>query len=126
MIELTRLNGNPLFVNCDLIKWAEASPDTMLTLVNGEKVLVHESCAQVVERMTLQRAKLLAEVVKLVPDGRTLLHLATFATTLPSPRQLGQKPIRNTQRLSLMRTSPARKAFKHLCIQCHMRRPSRR
>jgi flagellar protein FlbD len=32
MIELTRLNGNPMVLNSDLIKTAEASPDTMLTL----------------------------------------------------------------------------------------------
>ena len=36
MIELTRLNGNPIVLNSDLIKAAEASPDTMLTLINGE------------------------------------------------------------------------------------------
>ena len=31
MIELTRLNGSPMVLNSDLIKTAEASPDTMLT-----------------------------------------------------------------------------------------------
>src|ERR1700679_2669509 len=36
MIELKRLNGSPLAVNCDLIKYAEASPDTVLTLITGE------------------------------------------------------------------------------------------
>lgn len=66
MIELTRLNGNPLFVNEDLIKWAEASPDTMLTLVHGEKVVVQEPCGEVVARLTASRARLLAEAVRLV------------------------------------------------------------
>ena len=42
MIELTRLNGNPMLLNSDLIKTAEASPDTMLTLINGEKLIVRE------------------------------------------------------------------------------------
>ena len=42
MIELTRLNGNPMVLNSDLIKTAEASPDTMLTLINGEKLIVRE------------------------------------------------------------------------------------
>jgi flagellar protein FlbD len=32
MIELTRLNGSRLAINCDLIKYAEAAPDTVLTL----------------------------------------------------------------------------------------------
>ena len=84
MIELTRLNGNPLFVNCDLIKWAESAPDTMLTLVNGEKVLVRESCAEVADRIVQQRARLLAEVVKRVPGGGTLLHQLLGVHLAPS------------------------------------------
>jgi flagellar protein FlbD len=51
MIELTRLNGRPMVVNSDLIKTAEASPDTMLTLINGEKLIVREEIAEVVERI---------------------------------------------------------------------------
>ena len=62
MIELTRLNGNPLYVNCDLIKWAEAAPDTLLTLINGEKIVVRESCAELVERVQKHRLLLLAEL----------------------------------------------------------------
>ena len=46
MIELTRLNGSRLAVNCDLIKYAEAAPDTMLTLVTGEKLVVLEPCTR--------------------------------------------------------------------------------
>ncbi|MGA7884759.1 MAG: flagellar FlbD family protein [Acidobacteriaceae bacterium] len=57
MIQLTRLNGNPLVVNSDLIKYAEASPDTVLTLVNGEKIVVLESCAEVVRRTAEYRAQ---------------------------------------------------------------------
>jgi flagellar protein FlbD len=49
MIELTRLNGRPMVVNSDLIKTVEASPDTMLTLINGEKLIVHEEIGDVVE-----------------------------------------------------------------------------
>jgi flagellar protein FlbD len=60
MIHLTRLNGNPLVVNCDLIKYAESSPDTVLTLVNGEKILVLESCEDVVSRTVAYRARVFA------------------------------------------------------------------
>ena len=61
MIELTRLNGNPMVLNSDLIKTAESSPDTMLTLINGEKLIVRESCAEVTEKVLAYRARLLAE-----------------------------------------------------------------
>ncbi|HTW80230.1 MAG TPA: flagellar FlbD family protein [Terracidiphilus sp.] len=68
MIELTRLNGNTMVVNSDLIKTAEASPDTMLTLINGEKLIVREEIGEVVERVLAYRARLLAVV------GRRMAH----------------------------------------------------
>lgn len=68
MIHLTRLNGNPLVVNSDLIKYAESSPDTVLTLVNGEKILVLESCEDVVARTIAYRAQVFAEVSRLAPQ----------------------------------------------------------
>jgi len=67
MIRLTRLNGNPLVVNSDLIKYAEASPDTMLTLINGEKVVVLESCEEVISRTIAYRAQVFAEAASCQP-----------------------------------------------------------
>ncbi len=64
MIELTRLNGRPMVLNSDLIKTAEASPDTMLTLITGEKLIVREEIAEVVDRVLAYRARLLAGVAK--------------------------------------------------------------
>jgi flagellar protein FlbD len=59
MIQLTRLNGSRLDVNCDLIKYSEASPDTVLTLVTGEKLVVLESCDEVSSRALIYRAGIL-------------------------------------------------------------------
>jgi flagellar protein FlbD len=59
MIELTRLNGSHLEVNCDLIKYAEASPDTVLTLITGEKLVVLEPCAEISRRVLQYRAAVL-------------------------------------------------------------------
>ena len=59
MIQLTRLNGSHLAVNCDLIKYAEAAPDTVLTLITGEKLIVVEPCAEVSERTLQYRASVL-------------------------------------------------------------------
>ncbi|WP_213806971.1 flagellar FlbD family protein [Granulicella sp. dw_53] len=61
MIQLTRLNGSRLDVNCDLIKYAEASPDTVLTLVTGEKLVVLESCDEVSRQALIYRAAILRE-----------------------------------------------------------------
>jgi flagellar protein FlbD len=68
MIELTRLNGTPIVLNSDLIKTAEASPDTMLTLINGEKLIVREDCAEVTERVLAYRASLLAALARRMPS----------------------------------------------------------
>ncbi len=59
MIELTRLNGGRLTVNCDLIKHAESAPDTVLTLITGEKLIVLESCDEISERTLAYRARVL-------------------------------------------------------------------
>jgi flagellar protein FlbD len=64
MIELTRLNGTPMIVNSDLIKTAEASPDTMLTLIHGEKLIVREPIVEIMERVLAYRARLLTEVAR--------------------------------------------------------------
>jgi len=51
MIRLTRLNNQPLTVNSDLIKFVEQSPDTLITLVTGEKIVVRESAEEVLARL---------------------------------------------------------------------------
>lgn len=51
MIRLTRLNNQALTVNSDLIKFVEQSPDTLITLVNGEKIVVRESSEEVLARI---------------------------------------------------------------------------
>src|SRR5271167_1299246 len=80
MIELTRLNGNPLVVNSDLIKTAESSPDTMLTLINGEKLIVREACAEVVERVLAYRARLLAGVARRLPSLGDLQRVVSISS----------------------------------------------
>lgn len=60
MIQLTRLNGNSMAVNSDLIKFVEQAPDTVLTLVTGEKVVVKESAAEVISRILEFRRTVLA------------------------------------------------------------------
>ncbi|WP_419807149.1 flagellar FlbD family protein [Terriglobus sp.] len=58
---MTRLNGHPFLVNADLIKHVEAIPDTTLTLVTGEKLVVLETCGAVLARTLAWRASLLRE-----------------------------------------------------------------
>ena len=82
MIELTRLNGQKLFVNCDLLKYAEASPDTVLTLLTGDKIVVRESCAEVVVLALAFRARILRMAWPDAADALGAL-LPQFALTAP-------------------------------------------
>lgn len=50
MISLSRLDGTKVIVNAELIKFIEEIPDTVLTLRDGERVMVSEAANVVVER----------------------------------------------------------------------------
>ncbi len=50
MITLTRLDNRVVVVNAELIKMLEATPDTIITLINGDTILVRESVEEVVRR----------------------------------------------------------------------------
>lgn len=63
MIQLTRLNKQPLWVNSDLIKYVEGSPDTLLTLMGGDKIVVREACEAVVERVIAFRRRVLEGLI---------------------------------------------------------------
>ena len=43
MIEVTRLNGQKILVNPDLLEIVEETPDTVVTLTTGKKIIVKES-----------------------------------------------------------------------------------
>ncbi len=82
MIDLTRLNGHRLLVNCDLIKFGEASPDTTLTLFTGEKIIVLESCDEVQLRVAAWRASVLRDAW---PDAAQMFS-TVCAPVLPQTR----------------------------------------
>ena len=50
MISLTRLSNQGFVVNADLIKFIESTPDTMITLTTGERILVKEPAEEVIRR----------------------------------------------------------------------------
>ncbi len=50
MILLTRLNDRTVVVNAELIKLIEATPDTLITLTNGDHLMVKEGVQDVVDK----------------------------------------------------------------------------
>jgi flagellar protein FlbD len=51
MIHLTRINRVPLVLNSDLIEHVEATPDTVISLTTGQKILVLETPGEIVDRV---------------------------------------------------------------------------
>lgn len=50
MITVTRLDKRVIVLNADLVKMLEATPDTIITLCNGDTIIVRESVEEVVRR----------------------------------------------------------------------------
>lgn len=58
MIKLTRLDGEPFVLNAELIRYVEARPDTFITILSGERIIVRESMDEVLARaLAYQQAK---------------------------------------------------------------------
>ena len=79
MIILMRLSGQPMAVNPDLIEKAEATPDTVITMVDGHKLVVGDSVPEVVDKVRAWRASVAAEAFAL-------------SSPLPAPRTARDRP----------------------------------
>ena len=82
MIRLTRLNGDEVFVNADLIATVESHHDTVVTLVDGRTYVVTEPATEVVVAVTRYRATILAFAEQIVIEPE------------PEPEQVSQTHLR--------------------------------
>ena len=51
MIQVTRINHVPLVLNSDLIEHIETTPDTVISLTNGQKFVVLESADELIQKV---------------------------------------------------------------------------
>ena len=58
MIDVTRMNGKQFTLNSDLIETIEETPDTVLTLTTGKKIIVKESRQEVKNLVKLYRKEI--------------------------------------------------------------------
>jgi len=65
MIRVTRLDGSELYVNSELIEFLESTPDTVLSLTDGRKLVVKEAPEEIVRRVIAFKRQVL---------GRSLLQ----------------------------------------------------
>ena len=68
-----------MIVNGDLIRYAEASPDTVITLITGDKIVVTETLEQLIERVIAFRARLLQNAFPGGTGGSDPSHAAAIA-----------------------------------------------
>jgi flagellar protein FlbD len=59
MIHLTRMNHAPMILNADLIEHIETTPDTVVSLINGQKFVVLESAGEIVLKVIQFRREIL-------------------------------------------------------------------
>ena len=69
MLKLTRLSGPVFALNPDLIERAEATPDTVVTLVNGSKYVIRESLDELTSLILNYRADIIA-AAQVPPEAR--------------------------------------------------------
>jgi flagellar protein FlbD len=99
---LTRLGGREMAVNPDLIERAEATPDTVLTMLDGHKLIVAEPLREVVALVRSWRAEVAAEAYALStaplrPD-RTARGVAARGGRPQRARHLPRRVLRMPQR----------------------------
>jgi flagellar protein FlbD len=87
MIHLTRINRAALVLNSDLIEYIEKTPDTVVSLTNGAKLLVRESPDEIVEKVIEYRHSLLRGLPKEIANS-------SGALIFPFP---GPKPAREKE-----------------------------
>ncbi|NAZ84103.1 flagellar protein FlbD [Kineococcus sp. R8] len=69
MILVTRLNGSVFALNPDLIQRIDATPDTVVTLVDGAKFVITEPLSEIVDRVMAFRARVVATAHSLEETG---------------------------------------------------------
>jgi flagellar protein FlbD len=67
---LTRLNGPVFALNPDLIERAEATPDTVVTLVNGTRYVICETLVELAEMVRDYRAQTAAAAYQFPMERR--------------------------------------------------------
>ena len=58
MITITKLNGQKLTVNCELIETVETTPDTTITMTTGNKYIAVESIDEIIQKAVAYKQKL--------------------------------------------------------------------
>lgn len=62
LISTTRLDGSKLYISPHQVEYIEETPDTVIYLVSGKKIIVRESSKEIIERLTEYWQKINSQV----------------------------------------------------------------
>ena len=98
MLKLTRLNHQTVAINPDHIAWVDSSPDTVLSLLGGEKILVRETLDELIAAVVefRQRIRQKDGFVNSASDGDPPRVLPQKRNSNPPPRFTSDPPRRNS------------------------------
>lgn len=65
MLEVTRLNGQKIVINCDLIEYIDANPDTTITLTTANKFVIKEGIEEVIDKIVKYKNKIYSQSIKI-------------------------------------------------------------
>jgi flagellar protein FlbD len=58
MIDLQLINGTHITMNADLIEFMEATPDTVISLSSGKKMIVKEPISEIIDKIVEFRRRI--------------------------------------------------------------------
>ena len=64
MIQLSKINGIEIYINPDLIRWVEVTPDTLVTFSDGKQIMVKEKPDEIINKVIAFRKACKEFVVK--------------------------------------------------------------
>lgn len=63
MIRVTRINGVDFVINAELIEFIDCTPDTVITLTNGDKFIVRDSLDEVIDKVLAYRRAIGTKII---------------------------------------------------------------
>ena len=69
VIEVTRINGTKIVINAELIEFVEDTPDTVITLSTGKKMVVKEKSYKIIDLVIRYKQEIFTQLPKVSQEG---------------------------------------------------------
>jgi len=58
MIKVEKINGRDLIINAELIEFIEKTPDTIISMNTGKKIIVKDTCEELIKKVIEYRREI--------------------------------------------------------------------